>query len=360
MAAGLRECIIAWEDVPDSGSWNVLAFDAVVKEQRSGQVQVTSYPVDKGFIVSDHAIKMNRIFQIDSITSGRGMALDIGAGMDYSTAFNEIMLGVSKKGDANGEQTWDSDGNPISSPAGEYSSSSKWGSSTSSLNNRYKLDEIAKIVDKLNGDGTIVHLSTLRGVYQDCIIKQYTYNNDANTSVALPMTLVIEQLTVVKMKDGEATVQGEEGEPSDVYPEGEDSGSNTTPQANAVISARSTDRNGVDTELLANSKITEIPFSRHKPTNFIYNNINYTLSKFRYNIALERWTTSLRWSTKEAGLQEIRGIILTSGVDLLAQYNTGIPSLVIVNGDELKFDAQNIVFLKMFIVENYKEIFVGP
>lgn len=372
--SGLRECVIAWEDAPDSNTWNVLAFDGVIKEQRSGAVQVTQYPVDKGFVVSDHAIRMNRQFQIDSITSGRGSrvslgdtnldldlfdSLDLGSrDTSFATAFNELMLSVATER-SGGEpvNSWDTQNQPVTTPVGQYKDAAKWGTAAGETSD-YKIDKVAEVINRLNEQGTLIHFTTLRGSYTNCVIKQFQYVNDANTATSLPLSIVIEQLKIVKMKDGEANVQGETGEPEDIYYD--EAPPSHIPQSNAVVSTRTTDRNGVDVDLLKQSKITEIPFSRHKPTNFIYNNVNYTLSKFRYNIALERWTTNLRWNTKELGMQEIHGIILTSGVDILAQHNTGLPSLVIVNGDELKFDAQNILFLKMFIVENFKEIFVGP
>jgi len=75
VANKLRECLLVWEETPGTGIWSVLSFDGVISEGLSGESVVTSYPVDSGFMVSDHTIRQNRIIELDTITSNFSMSV---------------------------------------------------------------------------------------------------------------------------------------------------------------------------------------------------------------------------------------------------------------------------------------------
>lgn len=360
---GFRECVIAWEEgKPGSGIWNVFAFDGVMKEQQQGQVQVTQYPVDKGFIVSDHAIKMNRIIQIDSMSTGRGMRRVI-TGSNFVESFNELMLAVAQSNSSlTGIKTYDETGTQVVPDSSSlYTGASKRGFLAQDQSEA-KLDDMVAIIDNLNATGTLVHVTTLRGMFPNCVIKQYAYGNDVHTATALPMSVTFEQITYVTAAEGKAVAQTPESGAEGTQ---EQANSQTEPQSNTRTymthvgqrTAKVVETKPIDPVKFQNASKKELPFAKSKPTSFLYNNVNYTLDRFRYNSVLERWVTSLSWHA-DGKEQRINGLVLTSGVDLIAQYKTGLPSLVVINGDELQYDSQLLEFMKIFLIEDYHEIFV--
>ena len=89
MANKLRECLLVWEKTPGTGIWSVLSFDGVISEGLSGESVVTSYPVDSGFMVSDHTIRQNRIIELDTITSNFSMSVATSR-KSFKETFNEL------------------------------------------------------------------------------------------------------------------------------------------------------------------------------------------------------------------------------------------------------------------------------
>ena len=88
MSSKLRECLLVWqsnkepdeEEKADLGAnwnlkdgeevfWNVLAFDGVIRETINGSSTVTSYPIDRGFLISDSVIRNNRTITLETISS---------------------------------------------------------------------------------------------------------------------------------------------------------------------------------------------------------------------------------------------------------------------------------------------------
>ena len=98
--------MIIWEEEPGSGKWSVLAFDGVVREGHSGAVQVTGYPVDSGFQVSDHAIRQNRIITLDTITSNISMSVATSR-KTFEESFNELMVAIGSAQTGGGAPVYD-------------------------------------------------------------------------------------------------------------------------------------------------------------------------------------------------------------------------------------------------------------
>ncbi|QTQ06977.1 hypothetical protein [Aeromonas phage PVN05] len=238
MANKLRECLIAWEKEKGSGKWSVLAFDGVIREGHQGAVQVTSYPVDSGFMVSDHAIRQNRIIEINSITSNFSMSVATSR-KSFAETFNELMTVVSAAqvgapvydlGQV-GDGVFENDKGAIDNT---YAQATKYGRTAydnDSLNitipytsitlgtitnplltalggqvSLEKVDETLEIIDKLNATGQLVHLVTMRGVRPNCVIRQYAADNDVSNAYSLPCTLVFEQLNVIDVPRSEIQV----------------------------------------------------------------------------------------------------------------------------------------------------------
>ena len=60
-------------------TWKVIAWDCVIDEMHHAENEVTKYPIQSGFMVSDHTIRQNRILKL------RGVIVNVGLvpqGMD--------------------------------------------------------------------------------------------------------------------------------------------------------------------------------------------------------------------------------------------------------------------------------------
>lgn len=416
MANKLRECMIVWEEVPGDGKWNVLAFDGVVKEGHSGSVQVTSYPVDSGFMVSDHAIRQNRIIELDTITSNISMSVATSR-KTFEESFNELMVAVGSMQLSRGAPVYEA--GQVFDPAEEaestgptYRDATKYGRAKydnesiditipytsitlGTLTNPFatallaqvsmeKVDEVANTIDRLNALGMIVHLITMRGVRKNCVIRSYGLSNDVSNAYSLPASLTLEQMNIVDLT--RSTVQtstnysnGEEVATEQSSVRSITQGGNTyinevsrrAPQAVSAIMPFAgvvyTEVNEQLSDKKAPTDIVpatfyelkhrEIPYSTGFDTRFIYNGIEYSLGKVWYNVVMEKWVTSLQWRNTH-GTQKVASIPLTSGTNLVRQYATNLPSLVAVNIAQRNADPTGPDDLRLYIIEGFDETFL--
>lgn len=402
--AKLRECIIAWEEVKDSGQWSVLAFDGVLRESKQGSVQVTSYPVDSGFMVSDHAIRQNRIIEINSITSNFSMSVATSR-KSFEATFNELMTLVSATqqgapvyelgeiGDGitetengaidntyaqatkYGRPKYDNKALDVKIPFTDLTLITLTDPITTSLGGQVsldKVDETARIIDELNARGQLVHLVTMRGIWTNCVLRQYSMENDVSNSYSLPCALVFEQLNVIDIPRSEMQVvtKNSTGEEA-----AEDQSKarqvRTSAQTFRMLSVQSF---GVMekttpsppvllaetpfelTEEFTSLEHKEVPFSTKFDTRFVYNETEYTLGRLRYNHLMQTWVTALQW--RNAGeYVTAMSIPIVAGVDLVQQYNSGLPSLVAVNIQERGLDPEGPESLRLYIIEEFHELF---
>ncbi|MGI4167767.1 phage baseplate plug family protein, partial [Klebsiella pneumoniae] len=92
-------------------------------------------------------------------------------------------------------------------------------------------------------------------------------------------------------------------------------------------------------------------------TRFIHDGTEYTLGKVQYNVAMEQWVTSLQWRGTGA-TNKVESIPLASGVDLVRQYATNLPSLVAVNITTRNSDPTGPENLRLYIIEDFDKTFV--
>lgn len=398
MANKLRECMVIWEEEPGSGKWSVLAFDGVVKESHSGAVTITSYPVDSGFMVSDHAIRQNRMIELDTITSNISMSVATSR-KTFDECFNELMvaIGAAQTGGAPvfeaGTQVFDALG--IDGAASGYQDATKYGRARydndaiditipytsitlGTVTNPIatallaqvsleKVDEVFNTIDRLNALGKLVHLVTLRGVRKNCVLRQYGVANDVSNSYCLPASLSFEQLNVVDLtrstvqtstnySNGDEVAQEQAGVRDTVQ------GSRTfvnyksrrAPQVLALPAATAPDVTLSEFHQLQHK---EVPFSTAFDTRFIHDGTEYTLGKVQFNVAMEQWVTSLQWRGTGA-TNKVDSIPLASGVNLVRQYATNLPSLVAVNIATRNSDPTGPENLRLYIIEDFDKTFV--
>jgi hypothetical protein len=370
MANKLRELLIVWEE---NNKWNVLAFDAALSEQHSGAVQVTSYPVDSGFMVSDHAIRLNRIFTANVLQSNFSMSVST-LRKDFKESFNELMAAVGFANIAyettirEGRAKYDNDALTLpffSSPVTNSVATALLGQVSME-----KIDSTFEIINRLNQLGMLVHVVTLRGIKQNCVIREYSVSNTVQDSYSLPMQLTFEQLNVVTVNrpdsvpqstnnsDGEAAITDQltsfAAPAASVYMATARSGARALAPAVSSVKQVSID---IPSDFSEYEHI-EVPYSTEYDTRFVYQNTEYTLGRLKYNKVLEAYTTRLRWIANGV-TRYVESITITAGLNLVAQYNTPLPSLVAVNIDERNEDADVSTNLRLYVIVDFDEIFVG-
>jgi len=135
-----------------------LIFDAVVVEAHKSHIDITKYPVESGFLVSDHAIRRNRLVNLEVVTANQHF----------------------RESDAMGNS-------PIS-------------------------DRVRGHFDVLNDlclRGELVTVTTNLGVYTDCIITDVNIVQDPKTIMVMRGTVTLEQLFVVDKSEGRGFILNE-------------------------------------------------------------------------------------------------------------------------------------------------------
>lgn len=411
MANKLRDTMIIWEEEPGSGKWSVLAFDGVVREGHSGAVQVTGYPVDSGFQVSDHAIRQNRIITLDTITSNISMSVATSR-KTFEESFNELMVAIGSAQTGGGAPVYDAgevfdQEQEIANAGPAYSETTKYGRAgydNDAINIKIpytsitlgtitnpiatallcqvsidKVDEALNTVDRLNALGKLVHVVTLRGVRKNCVIRQYDAINDVTNSYSVPIALTLEQMNIVDLtrstvqvstnySNGEAVAK-EQADVRRVAPETATVENAINPAAIQLLAAPVS--RAVQATVISDGEVPdsvptsfyemehrEVPFSTGFDTRFIYEGTEYTLGRVRYNVTLGCFVTILQWR-KDGKYETIASLPLQSGVNLVRQYNTNMPSFVAVNTQERNSDPSAPENLRLYIIKGFDETFLG-
>ena len=418
----LRECLIVWEERPGSGRWHVLSFDGVISEGLSGESIVTSYPVDSGFMVSDHTIRQNRLIRLDTITSNFSMSVATSR-KTFKESFNELMTVISAGAQNNNLGYGYSDSIQASLPpylneggtnSTLYDQATKHGRadydndkidlSVPYLNiplvtltdpvstallaqvSMDKVDDTVAVINELNALGVLVHCVTMRGVWPNCVIRAFDTRSDVTTAYAAPVSIVLEQLNVIDQSRSAVPTftrnsTGTEAAQSTANMRNTQQSANTfqnfmqrgTPQVGAMAFAVTALTPFVAPKPVVRIAPTpvntippefyqlshkEIPYSTQYDTQFSYAGRDYLLGRVRYNEALQCYTTSLRWKEGNEYLQ-IDSISLQSGTNLLRQYSIDLPSLVAINIDDREVDPTSNTNLRLFIIVDYDKYFLG-
>ena len=80
--------------------------------------------------------------------------------------------------------------------------------------------------------------------------------------------------------------------------------------------------------------------------------------RVRYNVTLGCFVTTLQWR-KDGKYETIASLPLQSGVNLVRQYNTNMPSFVAVNTQERNSDPSAPENLRLYIIKGFDETFLG-
>lgn len=245
--SNLRECLIVWpedelEENKDNILWNVLAFDGVMEEGHSGTSAVTSYPIDRGFLISDSVIKHNRKITLNTITSNVSYKVSVKR-KSFDESFTELMTSIQMsktqeplrpegldkllnlvgmfndgtvseypKAVKHGRAAYDNDSffNPTRGGLLDRANNATGGFLGNALNTvgsalaaqveSRKVDEVVRLIDDLNASGTRVHVITMRGVRSDCVITGYAMVNNNQNALNANIDIELTQMTVAKIQ----------------------------------------------------------------------------------------------------------------------------------------------------------------
>lgn len=190
--ARLNECLMIWKE---GDTWAAMGFDGVKSEGHIGTNIITSYPVSKGFKVSEHAIRQNAKVQLEAVLTNISWP-SATVRQSFELAF--ITLVVMATGEFNkslkdankyGRVAYDNGGDTVFSDRGEVREMEVSSS---------KIDLAFEKIKELTQLGTLIHLITIRGIYTNCVIRGYSTNADVSNSYSMPITLDIEELIVVQ------------------------------------------------------------------------------------------------------------------------------------------------------------------
>lgn len=171
-------------DKTDSGSINdnyskpqSLIFHCVASEAYSITNSVTKFPVDSGFSVSDHTIRQNPIIQLEGIVSNTPMST-----MDITSLGGIIQVGGAILGTGLG---------------GVLNSAIGLGQALEGGSQKANADFFHENLEMLVKTGQLVAVSTLRGLYDNCVVTSYSTKADVDSSTSLHFTITLEKLYVV-------------------------------------------------------------------------------------------------------------------------------------------------------------------
>ena len=160
-------------------SFNTLALDCVLSEAHEFRNEVTSYPVSSGFLISEHIIKKNPIFHLNGIITNVSMPSDLTlistVGKVVGSMVNRVVgpvLGSLIGSAAHAIDNCGMAGDPIKDAF-------------------LQLQELVR-------EGTIVHVATILGTYEGCVLRGVRIHQDVRTATILPLTLTFEQLRVIQ------------------------------------------------------------------------------------------------------------------------------------------------------------------
>lgn len=422
MANKLRECLLVWEETPNTGIWSVLSFDGVISEGISGESIVTSYPVDSGFLVSDHTIRQNRLIKLDTLTSNFSMSVATSR-KTFKETFNELMTVVAASAQNNnlgygfsssiqasippylneggasstlydqatkhGRAAYDNDKIDVSIPYLDIPLVTLTDPVSTALLAQVsmdKVDDVVATINRLNALGTLVHCVTMRGIWPNCVVRSFEAMNDVTTAYAAPVRVVLEQLNVIDQTRSSVQTftnqtDGEDVAQSTANMRNTQQSANTfqsfmnrsTPQIGAMafaVTALTPFAAPTPVVRVAPTPVNvitpefyqlehqEVPYSTQFETQFAYEGQDYWLDRVRFSEGQNCYVTSLRWRDGNE-YKRIDSIPLQSGTNLIRQYDTKLPSLVAINIDDREADPTSNKNLRLFIIIDYNKYFLG-
>ena len=161
-------------------SYDYLALDCVISERHAFSNEVTAYPISSGFLISEHTIKKNKMFSLTGMITNVNM-------------FDGDFLSITNVGKVAGAMV----SRVIGPVLGSLLGSAAHAMDSSGITKDPIKDKFEKL-QELVTNGTIVHVATILGTYEGCVLREVRINQDSTTSSVLPVSLTFEQLRVIQ------------------------------------------------------------------------------------------------------------------------------------------------------------------
>ena len=136
--------------------------------------------MSRGFIIREHTIKKNKMFSLTGMITNVNM-------------FDGDFLSITNVGKVAGAMV----SRVIGPVLGSLLGSAAHAMDSSGITKDPIKDKFEKL-QELVTNGTIVHVATIRGTYECCVLREVRINQDSTTSSVLPVSLTFEQLRVIQ------------------------------------------------------------------------------------------------------------------------------------------------------------------
>ena len=160
-------------------SYQSLSLDVVISESHTISNEITSYPISKGFQISEHVIRKNPQFSLNGWVTDVAMPKNI---VSFNTLGKLAGSMFARDSSAILGSLLGSAGNVVDNLG--YSNSSP-------------VKDAYIILKRLVNEGTIVHVSTILGTYENCVLRSVSIQQNVSNSTVLPVVLQFEKIYMI-------------------------------------------------------------------------------------------------------------------------------------------------------------------
>ena len=165
--------------VQDSELFESLSLDVVISESHSFSNEITGYPVSEGFQISEHVIRKNPQFTLQGWVTDVAMPKNI-------VSFNTL-----------GKIAGSMFARDSSSVLGSLLGSAGNVVDNLGYKNASPVKDAFTLLKKLVRDGTLVHVATILGTYENCVLRSVSIQQNVTNSTVLPVTLNFEKVYIL-------------------------------------------------------------------------------------------------------------------------------------------------------------------
>lgn len=185
---GVNKVVAWWNDedakelspkVQDSEQYESLSLDVVISESHSFSNEITGYPVSEGFQISEHVIRKNPQFTLQGWVTDVAMPKNI-------VSFNTL-----------GKVAGSMFARDSSSVLGSLLGSAGNVVDNLGYKNASPVKDAFVILKDLVKNGTLVHVATILGTYENCVLRSVSIQQNVTNSTVLPVTLNFEKVYIL-------------------------------------------------------------------------------------------------------------------------------------------------------------------
>lgn len=162
-----------------TGNYQTLPLDVVMTETHAFSNEVTGYPISTGFQISEHVIRRNPQFSIQGWVTDVTMPKAI---VSFNTLGKVAGAMFARDSSSILGSLLGSAGNVVDNLGYKDSSPVK---------------DAYEILKKLVNDGTLVHVATILGTYENCVLRSVNISQNVATSTVLPVQLQFEKMYMI-------------------------------------------------------------------------------------------------------------------------------------------------------------------